>query len=258
MCFGLCCGSGSDEASDPQGLPLTLQGSPPTPQGSPPTPQVLQSPPQARLPNPQAAQHNPNGGHPNANGGNPNVTRGNPNASGQEPEDTPQEPEKQVRGTHPVAITITGIIRTGFRLIQCAMGLAVVVLYAISMIKDGKGNDHIDGKMVYVLLCGSLGSVVGPILLAPSQTWLFFVVDIVMFLCYLVAFSMFGAVYLRKQSEGNPRIAREKIAVWILLGNVGIWFLAAIRSTCVYLLSTKARTPFHSKRSGNFVTNSYE
>ena len=238
-------GDGDGEQADPNAAPPTHQAPPPNPQAAPL--------------NPHAAQSNPNGGYPH--GGHPHgghLNGANPNANGERPKDKPQEPEKQERGTHPVAVTITGLMRTAFRIIQCAMGLTVVVLYAIIMITDRKRHGHVDGKVVYVLLCGSLGFVVGPCLLVPRQTWLFFVVDIIMWLCYMVAFSMFGAVYIRKQSEGNLRIAREKKAVWILLVNVGLWLLAAIWSTGVYLLSTKARTSFHSKRLESLATNNYE
>ncbi|EOA83337.1 uncharacterized protein SETTUDRAFT_43162 [Exserohilum turcica Et28A] len=162
--------------------------------------------------------------------------------------------EKATLGTTlRASLTPTTIARLVLRLFQFVMGLTVIGIYAIDLDNARKQHKYVDSKWVWAVVCGSLGSIISLIFMLPlTKPWFFFVVDVVVFICYLVAFGIFGNMYIKEDPEGNKGITRMKNGVWVLLTNMLLWFITAAIGAFLFWRARKARTT-HTGRAPQHV-----
>jgi len=149
--------------------------------------------------------------------------------------------------------TASSALRIILRLFQFVMGLTVIGLYAVDLNNARKAGKYTDSKWVWAVICGSLGSFMSLLFMLPLvKAWFFFYVDGFIFLCYLIAFGIFGKMFIPEDAEGNKGIIRMKNAVWVLLTNMLLWLLTAVYGAVVFWKSRKARTT-HTGRAGQHV-----
>jgi hypothetical protein len=135
------------------------------------------------------------------------------------------------------------IARLVLRFFQFVLGITVIALYAQDLDRARKAHVYMDSKWVWAVVCGSLGSIVSLLFMTPFlKAWFFFYVDAFVFLCYLVAFGIFGKMYIPEDAEGNGGVQRMKNAVWVLLTNMLLWLLSAGYGAMVFWKTRKART----------------
>ncbi|KAF2032114.1 hypothetical protein EK21DRAFT_61637 [Setomelanomma holmii] len=140
-------------------------------------------------------------------------------------------------------LSIGSILRILARFFQFVLGITVIGLYAIDLDRARKAHVYTDSKWVWAVVCGTLGAVISLFFMLPLvKAWFFFYVDAFVWLCYLVAFGIFGKMYIPENSEGNAGIKRMKNGVWVLLTNMLLWFLTAIYGAVVFWKTRKART----------------
>jgi hypothetical protein len=149
--------------------------------------------------------------------------------------------------------TVPGFLRILLRFFQFVMGITVIALYAIDLDNARKAGSYVDSKWVWGVVCGTLGAIVSLAFMVPLiKAWFFFYIDCFVFLCYLVAFGIFGRMFIPEDAEGNKGIIRMKNAVWVLLTNMILWLLTAVYGGIVFWRSRKARTT-HTGRAGMHV-----
>ncbi|KAF2821854.1 hypothetical protein CC86DRAFT_101364 [Ophiobolus disseminans] len=140
-------------------------------------------------------------------------------------------------------ISIGSAARILLRLFQFVMGLVVIGLYAQDLNNARKAGVYMDSKWVWAVVCGTLGCLASLTFMLPLvKAWFFFYVDAFVFLCYLVAFGIFGKMYIPEDAEGNKGIIRMKHAVWVLLTNMLLWLMTAGYGAVVFWKTRKART----------------
>ena len=151
------------------------------------------------------------------------------------------------------SLTLSSALLLTLRLFQFVMGLTVIGMYAVDLDRARKQGKYVDTKWVWAVVCGSLGSFVSLVFMLPfAKAWFFFVVDVVVFICYLVAFGIFGSMYIGEDPEGNKGITRMKHGVWVLLTNVVLWFITAVVGAALFWRARKARTT-HTGRAPQHV-----
>ncbi|KAF1943311.1 hypothetical protein EJ02DRAFT_141557 [Clathrospora elynae] len=152
--------------------------------------------------------------------------------------------EKATLGTSLRAnLSVSSILRLLLRLFQFVLGLTVIGLYAVDLDRARKAHVYVDSKWVWAVVCGTLGALVSLLFMLPLiKAWFFFYVDAFVFLCYLIAFGIFGRMFIPENPEGNKGIIRMKHAVWVLLTNVFLWLGTAVAGAVVFWRSRKART----------------
>lgn len=139
--------------------------------------------------------------------------------------------------------TVTGALRIFLRFFQFVMGLTVIGLYTVDLENARRANKYVDSKWVWAVVCGTLGSLISLIFMLPLvKAWFFFYVDAFLFLCYVIAFGIFGKLFIPEDAEGNEGITRMKNAVWVLLTNMLLWLVTAVLGAIVFWKSRKART----------------
>ncbi|KAH9874262.1 hypothetical protein IAQ61_004892 [Plenodomus lingam] len=147
----------------------------------------------------------------------------------------------------------TGALRILLRIFQFVLGITVIGLYATDLDNARKAGKYVDSKWVWAVVCGTLGSLVSLVFMLPLvKAWFFFAVDALVFLCYLIAFGIFGRMFIDEDAEGSKGIMRMKNAVWVLLTNVLLWLITAVLGAVVFWRSRKARTT-HTGRAGLHV-----
>lgn len=160
--------------------------------------------------------------------------------------------EKATLGTSlGASLTPTLILRIVLRFFQFVMGLTVIGLYAVDLDNARKQGKYVDSKWVWAVVCGTLGAV-SSLALILLKSWFFFGVDALVFLCYLVAFGIFGKMFISENPEGNKGITRMKNAVWVLLTNMLLWLVSAIVGGFMFWKTRKARTT-HTGRANQHV-----
>jgi hypothetical protein len=152
--------------------------------------------------------------------------------------------EKATAGTSFWAhFSIGAAIRIVLRFFQFVLGITVIGLYAIDLDRARKAGVYIDSKWVWSVVCGTLGALVSLLFMLPLvKAWFFFYLDAFVFLCYLVAFGIFGKMYIPEDAEGNKGIMRMKNAVWVLLTNMLLWLITAGYGAVVFWKNRKAST----------------
>jgi uncharacterized membrane protein YsdA (DUF1294 family) len=162
--------------------------------------------------------------------------------------------EKATLGTSlGASLTPTTILRLVLRFFQFVMGLTVIGLYAVDLDNARKHGKYVDSKWVWAVVCGALGAITSLVFMLPvAKAWFFFGVDAVVFLCYLVAFGIFGEMFIGEDPEGNKGIIRMKNAVWVLLTNMLLWFISAVVGGVMFWRTRKARTT-HTGRANVHV-----
>jgi uncharacterized membrane protein YsdA (DUF1294 family) len=146
--------------------------------------------------------------------------------------------------------TIGGAIQLVIRFFQFVLGIVVIGLYAQDLNNARKQHKYIDSKWVWAVVCGSLGALTALVFMVPMiKAWFFFYVDALVWLCYLVAFGIFGRMYIPENPEGNAGITRMKNAVWVLLTNMLLWFGTACWGGFVFWKTRKARTSLTGRGS---------
>lgn len=140
------------------------------------------------------------------------------------------------------------------RFFQFVLGITVIGLYAVDLDNARKAGSYIDSKWVWAVVCGTLGAIMALTAMVPKlmKTWFFFFVDFLVFVCYLVAFGIFGKMYIPEDAEGNKGIIRMKNAVWVLLTNMLLWFTTMVWSGFIFWKYRNARTT-HTGRGTNHV-----
>jgi hypothetical protein len=139
--------------------------------------------------------------------------------------------------------SIGAAIRIVLRFFQFVLGLTIIGLYAVDLDRARKAGVYIDSKWVWAVVCGTLGALVSLLFMLPLvKAWFFFFVDAFVFLCYLVAFGIFGKMYIPENPEGNKGIVRMKNAVWVLLTNMLLWFATMSYGAVVFWKNRKAST----------------
>jgi hypothetical protein len=139
--------------------------------------------------------------------------------------------------------TVSGALRIFFRFFQFVLGLTVIGLYAVDLDRARKQGKYIDSKWVWGVVCGTLGALCSLVFMLPLvKSWFFFYVDAFVFLCYVVAFGIFGKMYIPENPEGNSGIQRMKNAVWVLLTNMLLWLITALYGGFMFFKERKART----------------
>lgn len=162
--------------------------------------------------------------------------------------------EKATLGTTlRASLTPTTILRIVLRLFQFVMGITVIAMYAVDLDRARKAGAYTDTKWVWAVVCGSLGSFVSLVFMMPfAKAWFFFVVDFVVFVCFLAAFGIFGKMYIGEDAEGNKGVQRMKNGVWVLLTNVVLWLITAVVGGVLFWRARKARTT-HTGRAPQHV-----
>jgi ABC-type branched-subunit amino acid transport system permease subunit len=162
--------------------------------------------------------------------------------------------EKATLGTSlGASLTPTTIARLILRFFQFVMGLTVIGLYAVDLDNARKQGKYVDSKWVWAVVCGTLGAITSLAFMLPLfKSWFFFGVDALIFLCYLVAFGIFGNMFISENPEGNKGIIRMKNAVWVLLTNMLLWLITAVIGAVMFWRTRKARTT-HTGRAGMHV-----
>lgn len=152
--------------------------------------------------------------------------------------------EKATRGTTFWSnFSVGGAIRIFLRFFQFVLGLTVIGLYAVDLDRARKQGKYADSKWIWAVICGTLGSLMSLIFMLPLvKAWFFFYIDAFVWLCYLIAFGIFGRMYIGEDPEGNGDIQRMKNAVWVLLTNMLLWFVTMIYGAIVFWKNRKART----------------
>lgn len=149
--------------------------------------------------------------------------------------------------------TITSALRIVLRFFQFILGITVIGLYAVDLDNARKQHKYTDSKWVWAVVCGTLGAITSLVFMLPLiKAWFFFYVDAFIWLCYLIAFGIFGKMFIHEKPEGDKGIMRMKNAVWVLLTNMLLWFLTAVIGAVVFWRSRTARTT-HTGRAGQHV-----
>lgn len=139
--------------------------------------------------------------------------------------------------------TIGSALRILVRFFQFILGIVVIGLYATDLNNARKQGKYVDSKWVWAVVCGSLASFTALLFMLPLiKAWFFFYVDAFVWLCYLIAFGIFGKMYIPEDAEGNAGITRMKNAVWVLLTNMLLWLATAAYGGVVFWKTRKART----------------
>lgn len=162
--------------------------------------------------------------------------------------------EKATAGTTFWAnFTITAALRIFLRFFQFVLGITVIALYAMDLDKARRSHSYVDSKWVWSVVCGTLGALTALLFMLPLvKAWFFFYVDALVWLCYLVAFGIFGRMYIPEKAEGNKGITRMKNAVWVLCANMLLWFITAAYGGVVFWKHRKAST-VHTGRGSQHV-----
>ncbi|KAL5118747.1 hypothetical protein ACEQ8H_003424 [Pleosporales sp. CAS-2024a] len=162
--------------------------------------------------------------------------------------------EKATAGTTFWAnFTMTAALPILLRFFQFVLGITVIALYAVDLDRARRRHVYIDSKWVWSVVCGTLGALVSLLFMLPLiKAWFFFYVDAFVWLCYLVAFGIFGKMYIPENPEGNKGIIRMKHAVWVLLTNMCLWFITACYGGAVFWKHRKAST-VHTGRGSQHV-----
>jgi hypothetical protein len=149
--------------------------------------------------------------------------------------------------------TITAALRIFLRFFQFVLGITVIGLYAIDLDRARRGHKYIDSKWVWSVVCGTLGALTALLFMLPLvKAWFFFYVDALVWLCYLIAFGIFGRMYIPEKAEDNKGITRMKNAVWVLLTNMLLWLITAAYGGFVFWKNRKAST-VHTGRGAQHV-----
>jgi hypothetical protein len=159
--------------------------------------------------------------------------------------------EKAVRGTTFWSnFSIGAAIRIFLRVCQFFMGIAVIALYAQDLDRARRAGKYTDSKWVWAVVCGTLSALTSALFVTPwLKAWFFFAADAFIFICYLVAFGIFGKMYIPENPEGNSGITRMKNGVWVLLTNMLLWLITAVYGAVVFWKSRKASTSFTGRGS---------
>jgi len=140
--------------------------------------------------------------------------------------------------------SVGAAIRIFIRLCQFFLGIAVIGIYAQDLNNARKRSKYVDSKWVWAVVCGTLSAITSAIFMSPIKSWFFFAADAFLFICYLVAFGIFGKMFIPENPEGNSGIVRMKNAVWVLLTNMLLWLITACYGAVVFWKSRKASTSF--------------
>lgn len=139
--------------------------------------------------------------------------------------------------------TVLGFVKIFLRFFQFVLGITVIALYATDLDNARKAGKYTDSKWVWAVVCGTLGAITALIAMVPAiKNWFFCFVDVFVFICYLIAFGIFGKMYIPEDAEGNAGIIRMKNAVWVLLTNMLLWFTTAVWGGIAFWRHRNART----------------
>lgn len=80
-----------------------------------------------------------------------------------------------------------------------------------------------------------------PFVLRFALVWVW---DVIVFILWIVAFGIFGAMYINEDPEGDGGVQRMKNAVWVLLTNALLWLICAAAMAVYWLRHRERHTRF--------------
>ncbi|KAG7152723.1 hypothetical protein HYQ46_008318 [Verticillium longisporum] len=110
------------------------------------------------------------------------------------------------------------------------LGVVYLSLTLIHFFHAREADSYVDAKWVYAVVVGALSALTALLFMVPFilRFAFTFVWDFVLFVLWLVAFGIFGHMYINENAEGDGAIERMKNAVWVLLANALLWLITAI------------------------------
>lgn len=136
---------------------------------------------------------------------------------------------------------------TALNFIKLILAIVVIGLYAVDLDNARKAGSYVDSKWVsispststnteltpsqaYVVAVGAISAVTALLYMVPfflrfAAVWVW---DVVVFILWVVAFGIFGSMYINEDPEGDADIRRMKNAVWVVLANMLLWLVGAI------------------------------
>lgn len=150
--------------------------------------------------------------------------------------------EKATAGTTFSSMSKGTYARLVARFLQMLFAIVVIGLYAQDLRKAKSKGAGYDSKWMYATIVGTI-TCAWAFLCCFVKSWYWFTGDLVSFILYLVAFGIFGKMYIHEDPEGNKGIVRMKNAVWILLVNLLLWFFTTCYGAVIFWKNRKALTP---------------
>ncbi|CRK43398.1 hypothetical protein BN1723_005650 [Verticillium longisporum] len=113
---------------------------------------------------------------------------------------------------------------------QFVLAITVIGLYGTDLQRAREADSYVDAKWVYAVVVGALSALTALLFMVPFilRFAFTFVWDFVLFVLWLVAFGIFGHMFINENAEGDGAIERMKNAVWVLLANALLWLITAI------------------------------
>lgn len=114
--------------------------------------------------------------------------------------------------------------------IKLVLAIVVIGLYAVDLDSARKAGSYADSKWAFAVAVGAISAVTALLYMIPfflrfAVVWIW---DVVVFILWVVAFGIFGSMYINEDPEGDADIRRMKNAVWVLLANMLLWLIGAI------------------------------
>jgi hypothetical protein len=116
------------------------------------------------------------------------------------------------------------------RLAQFSMALAACAVYSTPLAKATQRHFYIDPRWVYVVVIAGISAGYSAFcMVAPfMKPWMFYLVDTVLALGWMVVFGIFGKLYIPEDAEGDGPIQRMKDFVWVDLTCFLLWLFTAV------------------------------
>ncbi|KAH6688945.1 hypothetical protein F5X68DRAFT_204668 [Plectosphaerella plurivora] len=142
-----------------------------------------------------------------------------------------------------------GVMYLGFtalHFLQLVMAIVVIGLYAPDLKRANEKGSYVDSKWAYAVAVGTISAVTSllymiPFILRFAIVWIW---DVIVFILWIVAFGIFGAMYINEDPEGDGGVQRMKNAVWVLLTNALLWLICAAAMGIYWLRHRERHTRF--------------
>lgn len=131
-------------------------------------------------------------------------------------------------------------------LVRFLLAIAVVGLYGHDLNKARDQGKSVDSKWAYVVAVGALAAFTAVLYMIPFvlRFAYIFVWDLIIFVLFIVAFGIFGHMYINEDPEGDDDISRMKNAVWVVLANALVWLFAGALMGLYWMRHRERHTRF--------------